>query len=115
MSSQNIYKPADNFIYMSAKNFTWGIAGLVLGVIVNDIVVFLNNKLKIKYLFIQNLLHIILCSVLLAAIHSQYNYFGWTWQNLTPGLFFISFFFGVQFKIFTNIQNSVIIDDIKIE
>ena len=115
MTSQNIYKPADNFIHMSIKNFIWSIAGLCLGVIINNIVVFLRNKLKIKYLFIQNILQLILCSLFLAAIHNQYNYFGWTWQNITPGLFFISFFFGVQFKIFINIQNSIIIDDIKIE
>ena len=53
MTSQNIYKPADNFIHMSIKNFIWSIAGLCLGVIINNIVVFLRNKLKIKYLFID--------------------------------------------------------------
>ena len=114
MSLQNMYKPADNFIHMSLKKFTWGIFGLVLGVIINNILVFLNNNLKIKYLLIQNILHLTLCSVFLSAIHSQYNYFGWTWQNLTPGLFFVSFFFGVQFKIFTNIQNTYILNNTKL-
>lgn len=114
MSLQNMYKPLDNFFYMSLKNFTWAIAGLVLGVIVNDIIVFLRNNLKIKYLIIQNILQLILCSVFLAGIQIQYNYFGRSWQTLTHGLFFVSFFFGVQFKIFTNIQNTYILNDTKL-
>ena len=31
--------------------------------------------------------------------------------HITPGLFFVSFFFGVQFKMITNIQNSYILED----
>ena len=108
MESSKMYIPVDNFYSMIAKNFIWGLFGIVLGIIVNNIIGFMSNKLKIKTLLIQNVLQLVLCSFVLALIHAQFNYFGWTWQNITPGLFFVSFFFGVQFNIFTNIQSTYI-------
>jgi len=113
-SSLNPYTPSDNFANMAIKNFAWGTTGLILGVIVNNIVIYLSNHLKIKYLIVQNVIQLILCSILLALMHSYHNYFGWTWQNLTPGLFFVSFFFGVQYKILSNIQNTFILNEIKL-
>jgi hypothetical protein len=105
-----MYKPVDNFVYMSVKNCIWGIIGLILGVIINNIVIYLSNTLHIKLLFVQNIIQIFLCSIILSTINIYHNYFGWTWQNATPGLFFISFFFGVQYKILSNIQHSYILD-----
>ncbi len=90
------------------KNFTWGAVGIILGIIINNSVAFLSTLLKINVLIMQNIIQLILCSFILALINNLYYYFGWTWQNVTPGLFFVSFFFGVQFKIFTNIQNTYI-------
>ena len=113
METSKLYIPADDFYKMLAKNFIWGIFGITLGIIINNIVGVISNKLKIKTLLIQNVLHLILCSFVLAQIHTQFNYFGWTWQNVTPGLFFVSFFFGVQFNIFRNIQNTYISTNIK--
>ena len=109
-SSSNQYVPSDNFANMAIKNFAWGTTGLILGVIINHIVIYLSNHFKIKILFIQNVIQVSLCSILLALIHSYHNYFGWTWQQLTPGVFFVSFFFGVQYKILSNIQNTYVID-----
>ena len=114
MSSANMYKLIDNFAYMSLKNFIWGTIGLTLGVIVNNIVIYLSNILHIKILFVQNIIQVFLCSIILSTIHLYHNYFGRTWQNATPGLFFVSFFFGVQYKILTNIQNTYILDSEKI-
>ena len=114
ISSSNQYAPTDNFVNMTIKNFVWAIIGLILGLIINNIVVYLSIHLNIEYLFVQNVIQIGLCSILLALIHTYYNYFGWTFQNITPGLFFISLFFGVQYKLLTNIQNTYIIYDNKI-
>lgn len=109
--TNNIYLPSDQFHYMFIKNIVWGSLGLLLGICVNNLVVYLSNTLKINYLFIQNILQIIFCALILALIHTYFNYFGWTWQATTPGFIFVSFFFGVQFKIMSNIQSTFILKD----
>jgi hypothetical protein len=91
------------------KNFIWGILGISLGIIINNIVTFICNTFKINLLIIQIITQLILCAFILALIQYLFNYFGWTWQNTTSGLFFISFFFGIQFDIFRNIQTDYII------
>jgi hypothetical protein len=93
---------------MLSKNFLWGAIGIILGIIINNSVVLLSALLKIKILLLQNIIQLTLCSFILALIQYFFNYFGWTWQNVTPGLFFVSFFFGIQFNIFTNIQTAYI-------
>lgn len=96
------YIPNDTFYNMTIKNFTCSIIGILLGLNINKLskIIFkkFNNTLQILF-------HIILCSILLSFIHININYFGWLWQNETPGLYFISFFFGVQFNLFNNINN----------
>ena len=109
---KTLYKPSNNIIKMTIKNAGWGAGGLLLGILINNIIVALSNTLKIKYLIVQNIMQLFLCSLALATLHNYYHYFGWSWQNITPGLFFVSFFFGVQFKIMLNIQSSYILDDI---
>ncbi len=112
LMEQTLYKPSDNIVMMTLKNAGWGAAGLFFGILINNINVALSNSLKIKYLIVQNIMQLFLCSLTLATLHTYYHYFGWSWQNITPGLFFVSFFFGVQFKIMLNIQSSYILDDI---
>jgi len=107
-SSKNLYKPKDSFYIMIMKNIIWGILGIILGVIVNNTVIFICNKFKITILTLQNGIQLFLCAVILAVTQYFFNYFGWTWQNTTAGLFFVSFFFGIQIEIFTNIQNKYI-------
>jgi hypothetical protein len=109
---QTLYRPSDNLGMMTLKNAGWGTTGLLFGILINNIIVALSNSLKIKYLIVQNIMQLFLCSLTLATLHTYYHYFGWSWQNITPGLFFVSFFFGVQFKIMLNIQSSYILDDI---
>jgi hypothetical protein len=109
--SVSIYTPSSTFIHMVGECLLWGTLGLVFGVMNNNLIVVISNHFKIESLLLQNVLQLIFCSILLSAIHVNYNYFGWSWQNLTPGLFFVSFFFGVQFKMITNIQNSYIVED----
>ena len=104
----NLYQPSDNFYKMLSKNFLWGAIGIILGIIINNSVVLLSALLKIKILLLQNIIQLTLCSFILALIQYFFNYFGWTWQNVTPGLFFVSFFFCIQFNIFTNIQTAYI-------
>jgi hypothetical protein len=103
-----LYKPKDTFYIMIMKNVIWGILGILFGVIINNTVIFICNKYKITFLIVQNIIQLLLCAIFLAVIQYLFNYFGWTWQNTTSGLFFVSFFFGTQVDIFTNIQNKYI-------
>ena len=109
--NSNIYGPPDSFVVMTAKNFLWGSSGLVLGVIVNDFVIYFTKKLKIKMIIVQNIIQMFICAVVLALLHQYHNYFGWSLQNVTEGLFFVSFFFGVQYKLFANVQKNYIINN----
>ena len=110
-NSVNIYKPRDNFFNMAIKNFSWGVLGLVFGISINNSIIYLSNKLNINILIIQNILQILFCAILLSLLNYYFHFFGWSWQNATEGLFFVSFFFGVQYKLLTNIQNTYIIND----
>ena len=114
MSSKNtidIYKPKDNFFNMAIKNFSWGVLGLVFGISINNSIIYLSNKLNINILIIQNILQILFCAILLSLLNYYFHFFGWSWQATTEGVFFVSFFFGVQYKLLTNIQNTYIIND----
>ena len=107
-SSSNIYKPPDGFYKMIIKNFTWGVMGIILGLIINNSVLVISTIFKIKFLLLQNIIQLILCSFVLALINTLFHYFGWSWQNITPGLFFVFLFFAIQFNFFTNIKNTFI-------
>ena len=97
------YALSENPFIITLYNFVWGILGLTLGISINDIIIIMSDLFDIKILFVQNILQVIVCSLTLAFIQYFNNYFGWSWQNITPGLFFVSFFFGTQFKILNNI------------
>lgn len=99
------YSPSENPLIMTFHNFVWGVLGLALGIFINDIMIILSDFFNIKVLFVQNILQVTLCSITLAIIQYFNNFFGWSWQNITPGLFFVSFFFGTQFKILNNVTD----------
>ena len=103
------YKPTDTLFIMSIKNIIWGIFGLLLGIIINDSVIYLTNYFKIKSLVLQNIIQMSFCSIVLAFMITYHKFIGWTLQNTLPGLFFLVFLFGVQFKILNNIQKSYIL------
>lgn len=112
----NEHDPKYNLSKMILDNFTWSIFGIIIGLVVNNISVKMFEHFKIKNKLMQNLLQILLCSVVLANIHININnYFGWSWQNITPGLFFTSFFFGVQYRLFANLNELAYLDTIEYE
>ena len=106
--SDELYKPEYTFFIMIINNIIWGILGIILGIIINNIITILCNKFKITILMVQNALQLFLCAFFLSLVQYFFNFFGWSWQNTTPGIFFTSFFFGIQFDIFTNIQHKYI-------
>jgi uncharacterized protein YacL len=102
------YKPSETVLKMSYDNFVWAMVGIISGILLNNIAIKIFKMFNIVDDTMQNILQLMLCSVLLAYVHTNMNnYFGWTWQNVTPGLFFVSFFFGTQYKIFSNLSKYV--------
>jgi len=100
------YTPQHGFVEMTKMNFVWGILGIVGGLITNNLLVkFFNEYYKNCSTAIKILIETLVCSIILGYVHVNINnYFGWTWQNLTPGLFFISCYFSVQYDLFTNLS-----------
>ena len=108
MNELDMYKPGDKLHDMIWKNFLWGVIGIILGMCINIFVSlrFVGASTG-KYQDTKRvLIQLAMCSVVMAVIHVNVsNHFGWTWQNVTHGLFFVSFFFGVQYSMFTYMQN----------
>ena len=105
------YKTFDNAYVITIKCVFWGILGLIIGIVINDAVIFLSNKLQIKNKLIQNILQIVLCAIVVAFLHTSNNFLGWTLHNTIPGIFFIALLFNVQFKLVDNVQRSYIINN----
>jgi len=103
------YKAYDNVYMTTVKCIIWGILGLLLGIIINDTVLYLINKLKIKNKLIQNIIQILFCAISVAVLHSSNNFLGWTLHNTIPGIFFITLLFNAQFKMAEDIQSTYII------
>lgn len=95
----------NNLIKLTSMNIIWSILGIILGVTTDKVIGGLVHKFNISNDMTKILIHLLACCIILSIIQTTIsNYFGWSWQNITPGLFFISFYFGVQYNIFTMIQ-----------
>ena len=100
------YKPFDNVYVTIFKCIVYGILGLILGILINDTVIYLSNAFKIKKKLIQNIIQIVLCAIVVAILHTSNKFLGWTLRNTIPGMFFITLLFNVQLKLYDNIQSS---------
>ena len=118
MNKNNIYLPTDNLNNMIIKCIIWGILGATLGIIINNMSIFIINNItrfvlnntKYKVGILEIVSQFILCCIILSTINIKFNYFGWSWQNTTPGFIFVSLFFAVQYNIFNNIPKLFILD-----
>lgn len=105
------YKTFDNVYILIIKCIILGIFGLILGIIINDSIVYLLHILHIKNIFIQNIIQIGICAVVVGLLHTSNNFLGWTLHNTIPGIFFITLLFSTQYKLMTNIEHSYIINN----
>lgn len=104
----NVNEEKETVVKMTVKNIMWSIYGIIMGMTIDITCKKINKKLKINREIVNVLIQLILCSVVLSIFRIKLlPYFGWSWQNITPGLFFVSFFFGSQFFLFSNVQNII--------
>ena len=90
------YKPFDNVYVITIKCIIWGVLGLISGIIINNTVIYISNKLKIKNKLIQNIIQIVLCAITVSFLHTSNKFLGWTLHNTIPGIFFITLLFNAQ-------------------
>ncbi len=78
---------------------------IILGVVCEKMTAFFQRKYNLSPL-VAIILQLILATFLLymVEIHISPEY-GSQWQSITPGLFFVSIFFGLQASLYTNIFN----------
>jgi hypothetical protein len=100
------FKTYDNVYIITIKCIILGILGLTIGVIINNLVIYISNKLIIKNKNLQVIIQITLCAIIVSLLHTQHKFIGWTLRNTIPGIFFITLLFTVQYKIFYNINYS---------
>lgn len=81
------------------------IIGTTFGLLVDKTCTYLQTKyeIDIKIMIAIQLLFIILVAYFIQMFVS--DRFANDWQSTTPGLFFVSFFFGTQLNIYNNIQS----------
>lgn len=83
--------------------FLYTIIAILTGLIV-DILCRYIQKYIVKNTVLMILIQILLVSIMAYIIERYlHRIFAETWQETTPGLFFVSVFFGVQFNLFINI------------
>ena len=85
----------------------YSVPAIILGIACEKIVFYLQKKYNLKPWF-AILLQLILATTILYIIemHISLN-FGSNWQIITPGLFFVSIFFGLQASLYNNISSIV--------
>lgn len=98
---QNKYSPTDNFFGTVWRSIVWGLIGIMFG----NIIKYVSPKFETKYVYFNVALQLTVVSIATSIIYYYVNnYFGWTWQNTVPGLFFVSFFFGSQSCVFESMK-----------
>lgn len=77
--------------------------GIVIGVLCEKITRYLQTKYKLNPL-VAIIIQLFIISVVLYLIEFYVSpEYGSNWQSITPGLFFVSVFFGLQSSLYSNI------------
>jgi hypothetical protein len=92
------YDDDETVTSLTLKNFIWGLVGILLGLVINeschvffDVTDILNPNIKM-------VIQLAVCALTISLIQLKINKeFAWSLEHVTPGLFFVSFFFGTQY------------------
>lgn len=95
----NKYVYPVSFINMTFTNYVYSILGIFFGILINDLSI-KTDKSTTNNNVSKVLIQIGYISVLLSILHYYLPVFGWSWQNITPGILFTSFLFGTQYVLF---------------
>ena len=84
---------------------TYSVLGIALGVGVNKLNRFLSRQLRRVYAsrWASIPLKLLPVGLVLVALHWQFKDFSDNWQNTIPGLFFVTFFFGLQTSLLEDV------------
>lgn len=103
---------ADNILQYGKYTVYHVVPPVILGILCEKTVSYLQIKYKlssITAITLQVFMIILVLYVIETYVSKSYAI---QWQNTTPGLFFIPFFFGVQYTLFNNIAK---IANLKVE
>lgn len=94
----------DGFYEYYLITFFYIIPAIFLGIICQKIMKHLQTKFNLDPLT-SIIIHLLLLTFVLyiVEIHISLQY-GTNWQSITPGLFFVSIFFGLQLSLYDNLD-----------
>lgn len=96
---------SNDLVDLTLKCLLYGVIGLILGLTINFITEKTINNFRLPKM-LKAFMQITLCAILLSFIQFYISKdFSEQWQSTTPGLFFVSVFFTVQFIAFSAIQS----------
>ena len=82
--------------------FITGSLGYFIGIFNNVIYLYTENVFNIKNTLLQLLTHLLFSCVIIAILEHYLKYLNLNLKNITSDLFFVSFFFGVQYNMFSD-------------
>jgi hypothetical protein len=81
----------------------YSIPAILLGIICEKTIAYLQKKYELNPV-VAIILQLVFVTLILYIIEMHISLpFGSNWQSITPGLFFVSIFFGLQVSLYNNI------------
>lgn len=103
--NDNLFKYRKSFPSYAGKMAIHIVPGIILGLAINAAMVKLKERLKLSPLMAVAI-HITVLILILYIIETKISTrFAFEWQNITPGLFFVSILFGLQTSLFSDLSN----------
>lgn len=79
------------------------ITAIAVGIVIDRISAYIQSRYKVNPIIMIIIQILFIISVLYIIEKFISQKFADEWQNNTPGIFFVSFFFGLQFNLFSNL------------
>ena len=85
----------DTYPSLIIFNLTFGLLGMICGYFTNKVSESFGKNFIYNNKFIEAILHLLMCAVIIAIIHLNVGY-SWKFHDIIPGIFFITLFFHMQ-------------------
>jgi len=91
-------------VSLTQQSILYSIIGIGVGIGTNKLSKQVTDMLGLKDAWTKTATQVVVISVVLALIQTYVSAsFASDWNNITPGLFFVSFFFGLQGEVMSSI------------